>query len=169
MFNFLREPEREFTMQYQSKGHMRFLIGFVFAMLIAIACTGFASNVSKVNRANQGKALGSEISKLLDLKLDLAADAVLRASAIGSLMELNAKVEHLADLEELMLAAEPPLLNQLKGKLDKIRRYDMGYGCSISANNLEAYALTTRNVELAAELKLAQELIVGICATAKEP
>jgi mevalonate pyrophosphate decarboxylase len=138
----------------------------VAVISFALVCAGFASNANAENRLMQKKALSEAISKLQAYNLKLASDATLRASTEGFLMELSARVEHLGDLEELMSIAESGTQELLKSKVDKLRRYDFGYGCTITVNNIDAYVSAAHDGNLAAGLKDSKSVVAAICATA---
>jgi hypothetical protein len=137
----------------------------VAVISFALVCASLASNANAENRLKQQNALGEATSRLLANNPKLAPDATLRASAVGFLMELTARVEHLGDLEELMSVAEPVTQNLLKKKLEKLSRYDFGYGCAMTVNTMDAYASAAHDVDLASSLQAAKHLVADICAT----
>ena len=106
----------------------------------ALVFLNFTPNASAANRVEQQKALSNATARLLANNVRVIQDSVIRANTVGFLVEISAKLEHLRDLEEIMSVAGPDMHGLLKAKIDKLRRYDFGYGCTIIANNIDVFA-----------------------------
>lgn len=135
----------------------------------ALLFLNLTPNASSANRVEQQKTLHAATTRLLANDVRAIQDSVIRATTVGFLAELSANLEHLRDLEEIMFVAGPDMHDLLKAKIDKLRRYDFGYGCTIIANNIDAFTLVVHEAELAASLKNSKEVIANICGNAKNP